>query len=388
MKVSSIATFVVGTPWRELTFVELETNTGLVGVGEVRMVNKTETLLACIRELGERYVIGSDPFNREQLATGIQWTEYGRPGEVAQSTLAAFDMAYWDLIGKALGEPVWKLLGGQVRDSVPAYANGWYQGERDPQLIADLARAVVARGYRGLKLDPFGASAQDITSSELRRSIELVAAVRDAIGPDISLMIEMHGRFRASAARRVAGALAEFDPAWLEEPVPPTDIAGLRSVRESTSLPIALGERNHTLSEFTEVIEGGLIDVVQADVAHFGGITGIHKLAAWTGVYNLALAPHNVCGPVGTAANVHLGIAIPGFSVLEHFNDFADTWVLDLVDTPFRVDETTGAFGLPTAPGLGVTLDRDACLARPRTQTMFNLFAPGWERRGSTASVD
>lgn len=386
MKVRSISTYVVGTPWRELTFVELELDNGLTGVGEVRMVNKTETLLACIRELGDRYVIGNSPFDREKLALGVQWTEYGRAGEVAQSALAAFDMAYWDLIGKIVEQPVWKLLGGHVRDSVPAYANGWYQGERDAHQIADLSLGVVARGYRALKLDPFGAAAQDISAAELRQSIAIVAAVREAIGPDVELMIEMHGRFRASAARRVAGALAEFEPAWLEEPVPPGDISGLRSVRDSTSLPIALGERNHSLSDFTETIESGLVDIVQADVSHFGGITGIHKLSAWTGAYNLALAPHNVCGPVGTAANVHLGISVPGFSVLEHFNDFADSWVLDLVDSAITVDSSTGAFGLPTAPGLGVTLNREACLAHPRSRTMFNLFEPGWERRGSAAA--
>ncbi|MER3411986.1 MAG: dehydratase, partial [Thermoleophilia bacterium] len=127
MKIVDVVTTVVGTPWRELTFVELVADDGRRGVGEVRMINKTDTLVACVSELADRHVIGMDPFDRELLAFRIQRADYGRPGEVTQSALAAFDIAYWDLIGQELGVPVWKLLGGRYRDRVPAYANGWYQ---------------------------------------------------------------------------------------------------------------------------------------------------------------------------------------------------------------------------------------------------------------------
>ena len=157
MKIVAVEMTVVGTPWRELTFVELMTNTGLRGIGEARMVNKTDTLIACIEELAPRYVIGSDPFDVERLAWNVQRAEYGRPGEVTQSALAAFDVACWDVMGQSLGVPVWRLLGGRFRDRVPAYANGWYQAEREPAAIARLAKEVVKRGYRALKLDPFGA---------------------------------------------------------------------------------------------------------------------------------------------------------------------------------------------------------------------------------------
>src|SRR5437870_12060505 len=145
MKIVEARTTVVGAPWRELTFLELSTDDGLTGVGEVRIVNKTDTLVACVGELAPRYVVGSDPFDVERLAWNVQRAEYGRPGEVTQSALAAFEVACWDLMGQALGVPVWKLLGGKFRDRVPAYANGWYQAERDPQVIARLARGVVKR---------------------------------------------------------------------------------------------------------------------------------------------------------------------------------------------------------------------------------------------------
>ncbi len=139
MKIAGAKVTVVGAPWRELTFLELATDAGLTGVSEVRMVNKTDTLVACIGELAPRYVVGADPFDVERLAWNVQRAEYGRPGEVTQSALAAFDVACWDLMGQSLGVPVWKLLGGKFRDRVPAYANGWYQAEREPRAIAALA---------------------------------------------------------------------------------------------------------------------------------------------------------------------------------------------------------------------------------------------------------
>ena len=141
MKITSARTTVVGTPWRELVFLELETDTGLVGTSEVRMVSRTDTLMACLDELAPRHVIGTDPFDVERLAWNIQRAEYDRPGEVSQSALASFDVACWDIIGQSLGVPVWKLLGGKFRDRVPAYANGWYQAERDANAIAAITGA-------------------------------------------------------------------------------------------------------------------------------------------------------------------------------------------------------------------------------------------------------
>jgi galactonate dehydratase len=377
-----IITTVVGAPWRELTFVELVTDDGRRGLGEVRMVNKTDTLLACIAELGDRYVIGSDPFDRETLAFNIQRAEYGRPGEVTQSALAAFDIACWDLVGQELNVPVWQLLGGRYRDRVRAYANGWYRTDRDPAAFADDAREVIARGYTALKLDPFGSARMELSPAERRRSVELVAAVRDAVGPETQIMIEMHGRFAPSVAAELAAELDPFEPAWLEEPVTFDVPTGLARVRGATRRPIATGERIHLLSDFRPLIEQGLVDVVQADLTHFGGLTGLRRLAAWAEAYELPLAPHNVCGPVGTAANIHFAVATPNHLILEHFNDFADPWVSELVDAAPTVDAFDGCFPLPTAPGLGVRLDHDACAEHPRSHTGIFLFSDGWERRG------
>ena len=380
MKVTEVRTTVVGAPWRDLTFVELLTDEGLTGVSEVRMVNKTATLVACIGELADRYVIGSDPFEVERLAWHIQWAEYGRAGEIAQSTLSAFDVACWDLMGQSLGVPVWKLLGGRFRDRVPAYANGWYQGERDADTFGELARGAVDAGYQALKVDPFGNASIELSASAQRHAIGLAEAVREAIGEDRELMIEMHGRFAPDVGVRLARRLEGCEPSWIEEPVGPDNVPGLRRVRESTHLPIATGERLHSLGDVRPFIEGGVVDVIQADLTHFGGFPSMKKLAGWASAYQLQLAPHNVCGPVGTMANIHFAASTPNVRILEHFNDFTDPWVFELVDRPPRID-ADGAFEVPDRPGLGLTLNHDACAEHPATGGTIMLFEEGWERR-------
>jgi galactonate dehydratase len=382
VKIIDARVTVVGTPWRELVFLELAAGDGLTGVAEVRMVNKTDTLVACIGELAPRYVIGSDPFDVERLAWNVQRAEYGRPGEVTQSALAAFDIACWDLMGQSLGVPVWKLLGGRFRDRVPAYANGWYQAEREAGAIARLAQQVVQRGYRALKLDPFGAASAELPPADRRRAEAIIAGVRDAVGPDVAIFVEMHGRFTSATAARVAAMLEPYDPEWIEEPVPPENAAALARVRATTRIPIATGERAHTIADIREFVETGVADIIQVDLTHFGGFLPMKHLAGWADAHYLLLAPHNVCGPVGTMANVHFAVATPNYKVLEHFNDFADPWVQDLVDYAPRVAVDDGCFDLPDRPGLGVRLNHDACAARPRTGGRLRLFEKGWERRG------
>jgi len=383
LKITSLRTTVVGAPWRELVFLELMTDNDLTGTAEVRMVNKTDTLLACIDELAPRYVVGSDPFDVERLAWNVQRAEYGRAGEVTQSALAAFDVACWDLMGQALGVPVWKLLGGRFRERVPAYANGWYSSKRDPLSIARLAEEVVKRGYRALKLDPFGAASAELSAPDRRSAVDIVTAVRQAVGPDVQIMVEMHGRFTPATAAAVAVCLEPCEPEWLEEPVPPENATALRRVRDATRLPIATGERAHTMADIREFIEGGCVDVVQVDLTHFGGFLAMKRLAGWADAYYLLMAPHNVCGPVGTMANIHLAVATSNYKVLEHFNDFADPWVQELVDEPPRVDRADGCFAVPERPGLGLSLKHDVCAAHPRTGARIRLFEAGWERRGT-----
>jgi galactonate dehydratase len=381
VKVTSARTIIVGTPWRELVFLELETDAGLVGTSEVRMVSRTDPLVACLGELAPRYVIGADPFDIERLVWNIQRGDFDRPGEISQSALASFEVACWDLVGQSLGTPVWKLLGGKFHARVPAYANGWYQSERHPPKIATLATRVVAKGYRAMKLDPFGHASVELAAPERRRAVAIVAAVREAVGPDVQIMLEMHGRFTAATAAAVAKLVEPYAPAWIEEPVPPENPLVYRHVRAATHLPIGTGERAHTMEDIRGFIEGGLVDVVQVDLTHFGGFLQMKRLAGWADVYGLVLAPHNVCGPVGTMANLHFAVATPNYKILEHFNDFADTWVHELVDEPPRIDPADGCFVAPDRPGLGLRLNHDACAKHPRTHGRIRLFDAGWEQR-------
>lgn len=381
MKISHLDTFVLGTPWRDLTYVRVHTDDGLVGVGETRMLGHTQALLGYLREAEPRHLVGTDPFDLESLVWRMKHGDYGRAGEIAMSGIACVEMACWDIIGKALGQPVWRLLGGKVRDRVKAYANGWYTVERTPEEFHAAARDVVGRGYRALKFDPFGPGRWELEADERRRSVSLVEAVRDAVGPDVELLVEMHGRFTPAEAVRIAGELAPYSPSWIEEPVPPENFAALSTVAEKVDVPVATGERVHDRIEYRELFERRAADIIQPDIGHLGGIQETRKLAATAETHYVLVAPHNVGGPVLTAANLHLAVATTNFKIQEHFNDFADRHVQQAA--PGLPEVVDGYFALPTAPGLGVELDVDFVREHPPENAHFDLYAQDWQFRGT-----
>ncbi|UJW30636.1 mandelate racemase/muconate lactonizing enzyme family protein [Saccharothrix sp. AJ9571] len=382
MKITAVDTFVLGTPWRDLTFVRVTTDDGLTGVGETRMLGHTRALLGYLAEAAPRHVVGHDPFDTEALVQRMKYGDYGRAGEIVMSGIACVEMACWDIIGKALGQPVWRLLGGKVRDRVKAYANGWYTVERTPEEFAAAAKKVVERGYLAMKFDPFGPGQWELEPAERRRCVSLVEAVRDAVGPDVELLVEMHGRFAPAEAIRIARMLEPYDPAWIEEPVPPANLKALATVAGKVTIPVATGERIHDRVEFRELFESGAVDVIQPDIGHLGGIAETRKLAATAEAHYTLIAPHNVGGPVLTAANLHLAACTPNFKIQEHFNDFADEHVKQAA--PGLPEVVDGYFALPDAPGLGVELDPDFIGEHPSTGAFFDLFKEGWERRGTS----
>ncbi|HEX3812922.1 MAG TPA: mandelate racemase/muconate lactonizing enzyme family protein [Mycobacteriales bacterium] len=381
MKITAIEPFVLGTPWRDLTYVRVSTDEGLTGVGETRMLGHTQALLGYLSEAAGNHIIGSDPFNTESLVQRMKHGDYGRAGEIAMSGIAVVEMACWDIVGKALGQPVWRLLGGKVRDKIKAYANGWYTVERTAEEFHAAARTVVERGYRALKFDPFGPGMWELEADERRRSISLVEAVRDAVGPDVEILVEMHGRFAPAEAIRIARQLEPFGPSWIEEPVPPENLQALAKVSGQVSLPVATGERIHDRTEFRELFQLQAADVIQPDIGHLGGIGEVRKLAATAETHYVLIAPHNVGGPVLTAANLHLAACTPNFKIQEHFNDFADEHVKQAA--PGLPEVVNGYFDLPTAPGLGVELDIDYVTAHPSQGAHFDLYAEDWQFRGT-----
>ena len=238
MRISKVTPLVLGTPWRNLTFLKVETDEGLTGVGEARVLNRTDGVLGYLKEAIPRYMLGSDPFQIERLVQRMFREDYGRAGEIIMTATALVEIACWDIVGKALEQPVYRLLGGEVRDRIKAYANGWYTVERTPGEFHEAAKTVLEKGYRALKFDPFGAGFYEMERAEKLRVIELVEAVRDAVGPDVEIMIEMHGRFNPVTAIEMTRELARFRPSWVEEPVPPENIAALRKTSEAIA-PLA-----------------------------------------------------------------------------------------------------------------------------------------------------
>ena len=381
MIITNIVPLVLGTPWRNLIFLKLETDEGLVGVSEARSVNRTETVLAYLREASDRYLLGTDPMEIERLVHRMFHGDFARVDDVVGTAIALVEMACWDLMGKSLSRPVYQLLGGAVRDRIKAYANGWYTVERTPTEFHAAARRVVDRGYRALKLDPFGAGFYEIERSEKRTALSLVEAVRDAVGPDVEILIEMHGRFSPATAIDLARSLERFEPSWVEEPVPPDNAEMMAKAAAGIAIPVATGERVHTRYEVRRLLELGCVDVLQTDITQSCGLLEGKKIAAMADAQYVTFAPHNVGGPLSTAACLHLAACTTNFRIQEHFNDFVDSWVKEAASGPGYPEVVDGYFPLPGGPGLGVELNEDFIRAHPMRSTHFDLFADDWHRR-------
>ncbi|HEX7025307.1 MAG TPA: mandelate racemase/muconate lactonizing enzyme family protein [Gemmatimonadales bacterium] len=382
MKITRVTPMVMGTEWRDLTIVKVETDEGIVGVGETR--GETDAILGYLQAVVPASVIGSDPFDFEALLQRLYRFEYGRAARIKMAAISLIEIACWDIVGQALGQPIWRLLGGKVRDRIKAYANGWYRVERTPEAFHAAARRVVERGYRALKFDPFGAGFYELGPDERRQVVALVEAVRDAVGPDVEILLEMHGRFNPVTAVAMIRELAPYGLGWAEEPVPPENLDALKKVADAVAplgVPIATGERIHTRHDYRPLFTLQAADVIQPDITEFGGLWETRKLAATAETHYVLIAPHNVGGPISTAAALHLAACTPNFKIQEHFNDFADEWVKTAVEGVPEVDPADGCFPLPQGPGLGLRLREDVVAAHPRQPIHFNLFAEDWHLR-------
>ncbi len=386
MKIKNITPLVLGTPWRNLTFLKVETDEGLVGVSEGRNVNRTEALLGYLEGIKKRYVVGSDPFRIEELVHRIFVGDFARVDDIAGMGIALVEMACWDILGKALGQPVYQLLGGAVRDQIKAYANGWYTVERTPEAFHEAAKKVVARGYKALKVDPFGAGLYEMERAEKNRSVALIEAIRASVGPEVEILIEMHGRFSPATAIELAHDLEPFKPSWVEEPVPPDNLEAMAKAAAKINIPVATGERVHTRFETRRLLELGAIDVLQTDITESMGLLEGKKIAAMADAYYVTFAPHNVGGPASTAACLHLAACTTNFKIQEHFNDFVDSWVKQAATGPGYPEVKDGCFPLPGGPGLGITLNEDFIKEHPMQRESFNLFKEDWHRRQSAKS--
>ena len=351
MKVTRVEVFLVGHGWNNLVLTRVHTDTGLTGLGEGTMQWQAKTVAAAIDHMATRYVLGSSPFDIERLVQAMYRNEYARGGPVLNSAIAAIEFALWDICGKATGQPVYNLLGGRVNGAIPAYANGWYDIEKRTGDITAAAKKVVAAGYRGLKFDPFWGFGRDPHRSDLRRGMDDVVAVRAAIGPDVQLFVDGHGRFSVGTANLLAHQLAEAGVDWFEEPVDPENYAALGQVERPRGLQIAVGERCYSRYQVPQLLAVGRPHIVQPDPIQVGGLLEAKKIAALADSAYLPVSFHCPFGPVAMAAIVQLYAATTNVVLQESFSEFDAVWRRELIaNCPMP---SAGSYPVSALPGLG-----------------------------------
>lgn len=361
MKVTDVKVFAVDCYRTNWMFVKVYTDEGLTGVGEATLEYKEQALTGAVAHIRE-YLIGKNPLNIADHWFHIYRDAYWRGGAVLMSALSAVETALWDILGKHLNVPVWQLLGGKVNHEVPLYVNGWFAGAKTPAEFAEKAKAVKARGVTGMKWDPFGKAYLRLTGKELDRAIECVGAVREAVGNEMELLIEGHGRFDIPTAVTIAKELEPFRPMWFEEPVPPDNLDALKAVKDRSPVPISAGERLYTRWDYRPMFDKMAADYIQPDISHAGGIAELQKIAAEAESRYIPFAPHNPSGPVANAATLQLAAVCPNFCILESM--FSDvTWRHEVCneDLTFR----DGKLVVPDKPGLGIEIFEEECKKHP-----------------------
>jgi L-alanine-DL-glutamate epimerase-like enolase superfamily enzyme len=378
MKIVDLETFVVGNPppsfgGRYFSFVKVVSSDGIVGYGEAYAATfHPDVVSRMLLDVGERHLIGRDPFDIENFwrsAHGRGFTQ--RPDVSLQGVMSALEMACWDIVGKAVDQPVYRLLGGQVHERLRTYSYLYpREGDPtdvylDPDLAAQRAAEYVELGFTAVKFDPAGPytvmGGHQPSRERIELSVEFVRKVREAVGTKADILFGTHGQFTSSGAIRLASRLEPYDPLWFEEPTPPDDIEGMARVASRTTIPIATGERLTTKTEFARALAAGA-DILQPNLGRAGGILEGKKIAALAEAHNAQIAPHLYCGPIVGAANVQLAACSPNFLILESILDWGG-FHSEILRAPMRWE--AGWVIPPSAPGLGVELDEDVARAHP-----------------------
>ncbi|MCX7395885.1 MAG: mandelate racemase/muconate lactonizing enzyme family protein [Planctomycetales bacterium] len=381
MKITDVETFAVGAGWKNWLFVKVHTDSGLHGVSEATMNGFIRTTEAAIHEL-KHFVIGRDPRNVNAIAQKVIGT-FQDAGHIHRLAMSAFEVACWDILGKSLGVPVYQLLGGKHRETVPAYANGWYRAERTPEAFVETAKNVVnGHHMRALKLDPFGQAFNKISTEELDQAFQILQAIRQHFGPHLKILIDVHCRFIPSESIRVATHLAPLDIYWWEEPTRDERTELTNEIAKSCPIPVATGEQYDKVGRFEDLARGGHVSIWQPEPMSLGGITNTMAVANIARANNAWIAPHQSGGPVATAICLQLAACIPNFLIQEHFDAFNEPWTRDLVSWHPEILPHNGDLTLPTLPGIGIDLNIDVIQQHPYDPAAyFDIFQPGWEQR-------
>ena len=359
MKITSVEPLVVNVGSRNWLFVVVETDDGLSGVGEGSLPAHPLAVAAAVEEYRE-YVVGEDPARIQHLWQVMYRQPFFRSGAVTLSAVSAIEQALWDIKGKVAGLPVYELLGGRCHDRIRLYVNG--PGGATLEELADSARSLVERGFTAMKTNTDDAVLPVEGERVLRNAVEHIEAVRGAVGSDVEIAWDAHGRLSPAMSIRLARALEPYDIWFLEEPALPENAKGLLQVARATSIPIATGERLFTKWAFREVLELGAAGLVQPDLSHCGGVLEARAIAAMAEVYYCGFAPHNPLGPINTIVSAHVAMASPNFVALE-ICLYPEDWTRELLTEPLVLRD--GYLELSDRPGWGIELDVELCRAHP-----------------------
>ncbi|MFV0338156.1 MAG: mandelate racemase/muconate lactonizing enzyme family protein, partial [Chthoniobacterales bacterium] len=361
MKITSLTPYIVDCFRTNWVFLKVETDEGIYGWGEASLEYREKTVAEAMREIG-RELIGRRAADIEAIWQDVNREVYFRGGPVYMSALGALEMALWDIKGKALGVPVYELLGGKVRDRIPCYANAWFAGAKEPKEFAEKAKAAIAGGFRGIKWDPFGSAYLDLSPEEFTKAEACVAAVAEVVKGKAELLIEGHGRFNVPTAIRAGDMLAAYRVGWFEEPLPPGNLDALADVRRRTRVPIAAGERLYSRWDYAPFFRSHCADFAQPDVTHVGGISELRRISDMAEAQFLPCCPHNPCGPVANAATLHAAAATLNIRRLETMATDVP-WRTEIAREDTRFEE--GCLTIPNSPGLGVDIHLDALAKHP-----------------------
>jgi galactonate dehydratase len=372
MKITGVTPWLIQSSssyWGEFLFVEVSTDEGITGWGEITTTTKlaNRALRAMLQQIGA-IVIGENPAHIERLWHKLfrSFTYMGSRG-AAVECVSAIDIALWDIRGKALGQPIYELLGGAVRDEIALYTHPDQRKFTTPEGVVAEVRDIVDSGHTALKFDPFpwqgtrelrdGYLDGSMPRKDERAAAELTALVRKTVGPEIEILIDAHGRFDVPTAIRLCRTLEEAGQIdWFEEPVPPESFNALKQVRDKVNAPISWGERGHTKWDFVPILENKLADFIMPDVTWTGGITELKKISAMCEAYYIPVSPHDAAGPINVVAGAQVMMTVPNFYKLE-----TSEWNLHkydvLIDVP--LDNSNGSLKLTKRPGLGIEMNRD-----------------------------
>jgi galactonate dehydratase len=366
MKITAVKSYAVHPGWRKnLIFVKVETDAGIHGWGEAySQYDRDTAVMAQLAALGP-YMVGRSPFDIKHF-TQFAFDDYAaRRGSVELfCAISGIEQAMWDIVGKASKQPVYNLLGGKYRDKIRVYANGWSYGMKEPDDYARAAEKVVKQGFTAMKFDPLPSPWRTyIPKEHERRAVRVVKAIRDAVGPDIDLLIEQHRRLAPMHAIRLDKQLAEYDLYWMEESCQAEFPDELAQIRREIGVPMVIGEATYTKTGFRPLLEKRSADILNPDVACVGGILELKEIAAMAEPFLVAMSPHNYNSTlVALASTVHASATMPNFIITEYFLPFVD--FCDKI-SPNQLKPKNGYIELPTAPGLGVDVDEEALRQHP-----------------------